>query len=254
MPEGDTIWYVARRLRPVLVDQPLTDVLCRWPRVVYGLRGRSVRQIDTHGKHLLLRFTDATTLRIHLKMTGRWRVFTRDPSTYTTRDLGVALTTERATAACYNVPDVERIDDRALSRHRLLSALGPDVLAEDFDADAAVQRAPLDLSIAEALLDQRIAAGVGNVWRAEILFVERQNPFTRVGDLPDPVRIWQRASDYMRASLASDFHGTTGNPRHDHYVYGRTRRACLRCGTPIRAKKIGGPMPRAVYWCPRCQP
>ncbi len=253
MPEGDTIWYVARRLRPILVDRPLTGVLCRWPRVTYGLTGEQVRRIETHGKHLLLRFTDASTIRIHLKMTGRWRIFTKDPTSYPTRDLGVAFTTKDATAACYNVPDVERIDDRALATHRQLSRLGPDVLDADFDAGTAVQRAPDDLSIAEALLDQRIAAGVGNVWRAEILFVERQDPFTRVGDLPEPARIWQRASDYMRASLAPDFHGTTGNPRHDHFVYNRTRRPCLRCRTPIRAKKIGQPMPRAVYWCPRCQ-
>lgn len=249
MPEGDSIWLAAARLRPVLEGRVLTDVACRWPRVVHGLVGKQVDRIETRGKHLLLRFSDATTIRVHLKMTGRWRTFS---SGFPREDLGIALSTEAGTAACYRVPDVERIDDRGLSDHPVLAALGPDVLSEGFDPGSAVVRASPEAMVGEALLDQRVACGIGNVYRAEILFYERQDPFAPLHAVRDPERLWATAARMMRENLHPGRRNTTGLPHLDHWVYGRQRRPCMRCRTRIEAREVGA-LPRVLYWCPRCQ-
>jgi formamidopyrimidine-DNA glycosylase len=142
MPEGDTIWLAAQKLRPVLEGRTITQVSCRWPNVVEGLQGRSVDRIETKGKHLLIH-VGRDVIRIHLKMTGAWSVQNKPPPA--SGDLGLMLATEAGAASCYRVPDVERCDVRALDTHPLLSRLGPDVIAEGFNPEAVMSRVSRDV-------------------------------------------------------------------------------------------------------------
>ncbi|MEZ4319030.1 MAG: DNA-formamidopyrimidine glycosylase family protein [Myxococcota bacterium] len=219
------------------------------PRVVHGFVGARVERVETRGKNLLLRFSDHSTIRVHLKMTGRWRLFR---AAYPHEDLGIALTTDAGSAVCYRAPDIERIDDRGLAAHPVLASLGPDVLSEAFDPEEAVRRTSPERAVGELLLDQRVACGIGNVYRAEVLFYERADPFRALADTPEPARLWATAARMMRQNLSPGPRNTTGLPHLDHWVYGRQRRPCMRCRTPIRVQRFGQP-PRDVYWCPRCQ-
>lgn len=249
MPEGDSIWLVAARLRPLIEGQTPT-LRCRWPRVVEGLDGVELTAVQTRGKHLLLRFASDQTLRIHLKMSGRWSFY--PDHRYSPEDVGLALEVPGGAAVCRNVPDVERIDDRLLDAHPILSALGPDVLDPSFDPAVAVARADASVPAGELLLDQRVACGIGNVYRSEVLFVERVDPFVPLGDVARPERLWARAARLMRANCRPGPRNTTGRRRPDLYVYGRERGGCLRCGGPISVGRDGTPLQRPVWWCAAC--
>lgn len=247
MPEGDAVYKDARALRERVVGVSLV-VRCRWPRVVEGLS--RIEHIETRGKHLLLHF-DRAVLRVHRRMKGTWRHF--QSHRFPRQDLALALLHDQGASVCYLAPEVERIDPRSLAAHPVLAALGPDVLAEDFDPAEAVARTPAELSAGEALLKQQIACGIGNVYRAETLFWERVSPFTPVGEVERPERLWARAQALMVPNLAPRRNMETrrdGPP--DHWVYGRARRRCLRCGQNVQARDWGTPA-RTVYWCGRCQ-
>lgn len=257
MPEGDAIVKDARRLRPVLVGREALTVECRWPRVVAGLTGTTVTRLTTHGKHLLLHFDVGIVLRVHRQMTGFWRSGPRRMDA----DQRLAITTEAGRVALYDAPTVERIDVRALPEHPVLSGLGPDVLHEGFDPEEAVRRAPAEAPVGLVLLDQRVAAGPGNVFRAETLFYERVDPFMSFREVEDPTRLWVRVRVLMLQNL--EHPGTAIRTRAGvpwNYVYGRARKPCLRCRTRVKAGKLGGTgrggheqLTRTVYWCPRCQ-
>lgn len=258
MPEGDAIFKDAGRLRRLLVGVPLVEVGSRWPRVVRGLSGSEVTQVQTHGKQLMLHFKVGVVLRVHRRMTGFWRVGPRRADA----DARLWLKTGESVAVLYNAPTVERIDARALASHPVLGSLGPDVLGATFSPTAAALRCPSDMPVGLALLDQRVAAGLGNVYRAETLFYERQSPFTPLTEVERPERLWARGRSLMQRNLAHDSGDIRTREGHPHtWVYGRARRPCLRCGRRVQVADLGGigrddveQLTRTVYWCAVCQP
>ncbi len=256
MPEGDDIAGHAQALRPWLVDREILGVESRWPRVVQGLSGTTVREIRTHGKHLLIGFSDHTTLRIHLKMTGTWHRYDPGERWQKSRgDLAFSLTTPEDVVVCFKAPDVERIDDRALSTHPVLTALGPDLIPEivDYDEVIARLRASKVDNNADLLLTQAVAAGLGNVYKSELLFLFELSPFGNPADVSDETwrAVYARGSELLQKNIGRR-RNTTGMQRPSHFVYNRTRRPCLRCRAPIQYCRFGRHN-RHTYWCPGCQ-
>ena len=171
-----------------------------------------------------------------------------------------------AVAVCFDAPVVELLEQRAEALHPSLGRLGPDLLADDFDVAEAVRRlrepARAGTAIGEALIDQRALAGIGNVYKSEILWIERVSPFATVADLDDATlnRLVETARRLLVANADDD---ARPGARHDDrrrgapgplYVYGRTGRPCRRCRTPIVSAQQGRDIPRTTYWCPTCQP
>ncbi|HTS14369.1 MAG TPA: hypothetical protein VMH24_01785, partial [Candidatus Sulfotelmatobacter sp.] len=166
----------------------------------------------------------------------------------------------------FDAPVVEVFETRAEAIHPGLAPLGPDLAAASFDEATAVARlrdpSRSRTPIGEALLDQRVMAGVGNVFRSEILYLERTDPFAVTGSLDDAMlgRLVATARRLLQANIgprAGRTRVTTGRAREAAgaplWVYGRAGRPCRRCGTPIRARRTGRDLPRSVFWCPRCQ-
>jgi endonuclease-8 len=262
VPEGDTIYQTATALRAALVGKRLTALeLRRDPR---GRRapepGTAVTAVDANGKHLLVRFDDGQVLHTHMQMTGAWHVYGpgerwRRPG-HTARV--VLRVDDGTTAVCFAAPLVElrRADerDRWTRASSMLERLGPDLCADEADLDDVVARLaalPPDTQLGSALLDQRVAAGIGNVFKSETCWAERVSPFTPIAELDDSTR--RRIYETARAQLMSN--RTT--PRRTTYgsglaVYGKARRPCPRCGTSIAARRDDAG--RTTYWCPRCQP
>lgn len=260
MPEGDTVFQTATRLRGALTGRVLTHTDFRVPRyATVDFAGRGVVAAESRGKHLLVRFEGNVTLHTHLRMDGAWHVRSageRVGGGGSPRDqVRVVLANESYAAVGVRLPVVDLV--RTAEESRVVGHLGPDLLGPDWDADEAVRRLSAQPArpIGDALLDQRNLAGVGNVYRAELCFLRGVSPFARVdaaGDLHAMVDLAQRA---LAANRERPGHVTTGDPRpgHQHWVYGRVGRPCLRCGTAIRKVQSGEP-PRVVFWCPRCQP
>jgi endonuclease-8 len=242
VPEGDSLHRAARRLQP-LVGQRL-QVESPNPRaqatgVAPRVDGRVLESVEAVGKNLLLRFEGGLVVRSHLQMTGRWRLDPRDTPRQGLPWL--VLRGDRHEGVLWNGP-VLALETRALRR------LGPDILAEDFDLDAAVPRlrgAP-ELPLGEALQDQRLVAGIGNMWMAEVLWTVQVSPWLRVRDATDETlrAALAAARTLMQRSLA------TGRPGRE--VYRRAGRPCVRCGTIVRSRGQGDAN-RTAYWCPGCQ-
>lgn len=216
----------------------------------------------THGKHLLTRFDDGTTLHTHFEMDGSWTVVGTGKRLPRRFDPDIRVRLEaRAGQVGYglSLPVVELI--RTRDEHRVVGHLGPDPLREDWDAGEAVRRLGADPAapIAAALLDQRLIAGLGNLWVNEICFLRGMSPWTPAADV-DLDRVVALARRCLRQSITVRGNGqvTTGNPRpgEEHWVYGRRGLACRRCGTLIcyAREAPGDPARRATWWCPHCQP
>lgn len=277
MPEGDTIHRTARTLHTALAGQrvdrfesvfaPLTRVDADTP-----IAGRTIDRVDARGKHLLIWFEGDLVLRTHMRMHGSWHIYPRsdprcsrlrvgsDSAFYRAsrgrpgerwrrprRDLRILIETASYVAVAFMVPVAEFLDAARLEHEGVVAELGPDVLDDAFDAAVAVARLRErgELEIADALLDQRALAGIGNIYKSEALFIARINPFTRVADVPDDqlARLVTAAVRQMRASLTSELR---------RWVYGRGGQPCRRCGTPIQ-RAVQGPDRRSTYWCDRCQ-
>jgi endonuclease VIII len=243
VPEGDTVHRAAERLR-VLVGQRLT-VEAVHPRaratgVAERLDGRCLEAVEAHGKNLLLRFEGGRVLRSHLGMSGSWR--TMEAAAPVRGAPWLVLTGERAKAVLRGGAVLE-------TSARRVSALGPDILAPTLAEDAIVAnlrrcdpRRPLGI----ALLDQRVVAGIGNIWRSEACWHARLSPCQPVGDLGDRELY---AVVRQAASLMSDARDGRTVPRE---AYRRVGRRCRRCGDVIRSRRLGEAA-RTVYWCPACQ-
>ncbi|MGI9117516.1 MAG: DNA-formamidopyrimidine glycosylase family protein, partial [Gaiellales bacterium] len=209
--------------------------------------------VEARGKHLLIRFDSGLAIHSHLRMSGRWDVGA--PGRATRRPRATAwliLATDALEAILFNGPVLELLTPAQAGLHPALGRLGPDVLDDGFDAAAAAARArrgPAEQTVADVLLDQRVLAGVGNVWKSEALFDRRLDPWTRVADLDDAALtgLLERAAAMMRAHVAS------GAMRRPVRVYGRANRPCPACGACIRARAQGDEG-RRTYWCPACQP
>jgi endonuclease-8 len=243
MPEGDAIHRAARRLQ-VLVGQAL-EVETPHPRAAVKqlaprLDGRRLESVEAIGKNLLFRFEGGLVLRSHLRMSGRWRVLGRDAPVFGTPWL--VLKGERHAGVLWGGPVLEL--DRGVARR-----LGPDILAEPPDYDTMVvriRRERPDRQIGDALLDQRLVAGIGNIWKVESLWTERISPWRRLADVSeDELRaVLAVAHDVMRARVE-------GVPYRAN-IYRRKGHGCPRCGTPVRSWPQGDDA-RMTYWCPNCQ-
>jgi len=282
MPEGDTIFRAARSLDRILTGRRLVRFELRpggpgTAAMGGALRprpGELVTSVRSLGKHLLIGFEGGLTLHTHLQMHGGWHAY-RPGERWKKSPRSVRVVMEVADAAepdvavavavCFAAPVVELLED--VAAHPRLAALGPDLCRPDTDvadAVARLDRLPPDSEIGTALLDQRVACGVGNVYKSETLFACRVNPFTPVRGLPDGVRrrLLETASRLLRSNLeaaggrstvgATGETGALGPARRGGLaVYGRAGRPCRRCGTIIRSRRQASG--RMTYWCPTCQ-
>jgi endonuclease-8 len=265
MPEGDTIHRTATVLRRALVGGTVTAAraqprpgLGRVPRLE-GLVGVGVTAVEARGKHLLIRFSDGSWLRTHMRMRGSWHRYApgeqwRLPASRAS----CVLTTDTAVAVCFDAPEVELLTDAEVARSRPLTSLGPDLLSPAFDAKEAVRRLRerSDVPLGEALLDQRALAGIGNVYKSELCFMERLDPWAPVSAVTDDglASLVAVARRLLLANAAGGRRVTTGiaRPGASLWVYGRAGRPCRRCGTRIAVRRQGA-QARVTYWCPRCQ-
>jgi endonuclease-8 len=264
MPEGDTILRTARALDRSLAGRPVTAFTSPLPAVAaaarrLGLVGRTVEGVQARGKHLLVAFSGGPVLHTHQGMRGSWHLYRPGRPWPLPAPLARAvIETEQVLAVCFLSPTVELLSAGGAASHPGLARLGPDPLQADFDATAARARlrARDALEIAPALLDQGALAGVGNVYKSEILHVCGLSPFSRVRDLDDAVldRLIATARDLMKRNLAPRARRTTSERAPFRlFVYGRGGRPCPRCGATIRWARQGRP-PRSTWWCPGCQP
>jgi endonuclease VIII len=260
VPEGDTVWLTATRLDRALRGRPLTVSDFRVPRLAtLDLRGVSVVEVVPRGKHVLMRLSDDRTVHSHLRMDGSWYltragVRARRHHEHMVR---VRLGNAEWLATGYRVHDLAVVPTAA--EDELVGHLGPDLLASDWDADEAVRRllADPDVSIGDALIDQRNLAGVGNMYKSEILFIERVHPRTPTGSVRDLGSVLNTARRLLLLNRDHPEQSTTGltAPGRQHWVYGRAGQPCLRCRTPIERRSQGEPPQQpSTYWCPRCQP
>lgn len=274
MPEGDTIFRAARTLHRALAGKTIVrfeSVLPRLTRVHEDtpVTGRTIARVTAAGKHLLMHFSGGLVLRTHMRMNGSWHIYRpAEKWQRPRRDMRIVIATGDFVAVAFNVPVAEMIQERDLPRHDLLRQLGPDLLGGAFDAAEALRRlrARPAATIAEALLNQRVVAGIGNVYKSEVLFACRVNPFALIRDLADEAlaRVIDTARRFLVANVSeglspmttyTGFRKTTrrDDPKERLWVYGRARLACRRCAAPIEVRKHGTDA-RLTYWCPTCQP
>jgi len=257
VPEGDVVWSTARSLHQALAGQVLTRSDFRVPRyATVDLRGQWVTEAVARGKHLLIRTDNGLTVHTHLKMDGSWRVSPADRRLAESYKIRLVLANADWQAAGYLLGITEVLP--TAREDQVVGHLGPDLLGPDWDPAEAVSRLARDPDrpIGEALLDQRNLAGLGTVYLAELLFLRGVDPWrtvVSVSDLPALVELGHRLLDANKARIG---HVTTGDtrPGREHWVYGRARRPCRRCGTPIRRGEQGPPgQERIRFWCPNCQ-
>lgn len=258
MPEGDTVWRAAARLREGLAGRRLTRTDFRIPaHATLDLSGRTVDEVVSRGKHLLIRVGDAS-IHSHLKMEGVWHVHStgtrwRRPA----HQARVVLETDDSQAVGFALGVLEvlrrEVDDEALAY------LGPDLLGPDWDLAEAVRRVGADPSrpVFLALLDQRNLAGLGNEYVNELLFLSGLAPGRRVGDVPDLAGVVERGHRVLDANKDRVERSFTGSIRRgeERWVYRRERSRCRRCGTPLRTGSMGDAptTERNTFWCPHCQ-
>ena len=253
MPEGDTVFRTAAILREALVGETLTRCDVRVPRfATVDLTGYPIDEVLSRGKHLFIRVGPAS-IHSHLKMDGSWRISPRGVPAHKIR---ILLQAGDITAAGIDLGVLEVLDrdtDMAVVAH-----LGPDPLGADWDPRRAAANLIADPGrpLAATLLDQRIMAGVGNVYCNEVCFLFGRLPASPVGALSNPLRVVNRARDMLWANRLRVARTTTGNTRPGRrlWVYGRGGEPCRRCGTRIaRAEQSDATGERVSYWCPSCQ-
>jgi len=250
MPEGDTVWHTAETLRQALAGRTLTRCDVRVPRFATAdLTGQVVDEVYSRGKHLFIRVGPAS-IHSHLKMDGSWRVTSR--AVRNDHRIRIILAAGDIHAVGIDLGVLE-ILDRAHDGDAV-AHLGPDLLGADWDPQLAATNltARPDRPIAEALLDQRVLAGIGNVYCNELCFVSGRLPSAPVSAVSDPHRLVSRARDMLWANRYRWNRCTTGDTRAGRqlWVYGRAGQSCRRCGTRI---DYGDSGERVAYWCPACQ-
>jgi formamidopyrimidine-DNA glycosylase len=259
VPEGDSVRIAVEGLHAKTAGARVVRSDFRVPQhAAADLSGVRILGWDAYGKHLLCRFDNGDTLHTHFEMEGSWSVLgtgKRLPRAVEP-DLRVALHLEDGrTAVGVKLPVVELL--RTAEEHLVLGHLGPDILAPDFDLDEAVRRlaAHPDRPVVQALLDQKNLAGIGNLWANEVCFLRGLYPWRPVStvELEPTVELARRMMRHCVQHRTGQT--TTGDRREPHWVSGRYRKPCRRCGTPIQRRDEGpGPYERFTWWCPRCQP
>ena len=259
MPEGDVVWYTARRLHQALAGRTLTRSDFRVPRLATAdLAGDVVTETVSRGKHLLTRTESGLTIHTHLKMDGSWRIrpaSAGEPSR-NAYQIRLLLANEEWQAVGYQLGITEVLptarEDQAVGH------LGPDLLGPDWDAAEAVRRlgGRPERPIGEALLDQRNLAGIGTFYLAEMLFLRGIDPARPVGSVEDLDVLVELGHRLLDANKERAGHTSTGDTRRgqESWVYGRAGRPCRRCGTVIKRGEQGPPgQERLRFWCPNCQ-
>ena len=259
MPEGDSVLVAATRLHAALAGERLVRTDFRVPAFATSdLSGQIVRAVTPRGKHLFLRTDAGLTLHTHLRMDGRWDL-RRTGTGLSGRagDVRVVLETAPWTAVGRRLPVVELLP--TAREAEVTAHLGPDVLGPDWDPAEVLRRlrSRPDRPIGEALIDQRVMAGPGNVYKSESCFLRGVDPWTPVGDVADLDAMVSLVKRLMEANRSTGAQVTTGDtrPGRSRWVYGRGGEPCRRCGTPVR-RGSQGPIAqdRVTYWCPSCQP
>lgn len=254
MPEGDTIWRTAAALRRQIEGKIVNDAR---PAAVARLKGRRIESVEPNGKHLLIGFEGGLALHSHMRMTGAWHLYRpgerwRQPEWRAT----AVLIFDDVVAVCFAAPVMELVRDaRAPVAH-----LGPDILVDPFDVDAVIGRARQSEAptVGELLLEQRVCAGIGNIYKCEALWALGLDAWSAPAELDDERlrQLYLTARELMRRNLVtrgkSRDPDETGIARQRHGVHGRGGRPCPRCGTPIRIR-AQGQQARLTYFCPRCQ-
>lgn len=254
MAEGDTIHRAARHIGAALAGSPVS---ARTPgprrpdgRAVAELEGRTLEAAEARGKHLLLRFEGGLVLHSHLGMRGAWHVYrTGAPWRKPARSAWIALAGAGAEAVNFNGSSLRLVRERELARDPRLARLGPDILASGFSDEvgvAALRRDDPGRELGDALLDQALIAGIGNIFKSEGCFAARVDPWRPLADLDDEelLRVVAATRKLMAGALESG--------RQPKRVHRRPRMPCPRCRTPIRSRAQGDDA-RTTYWCPRCQ-
>jgi len=266
MPEGDTIHRTATRLARALVGKTIVRFESGVPELSRAkLAGRAVTAVDARGKHLAMRFDDGHVLLTHMRMTGSWHLYKAGekwwrPAHEARVVLGVGAEEgdPALVVVCFSAPVVRLVREDEAERD--LAALGPDVVADRFAPDAALAELRAvggDRPIGVAIMDQSALAGVGNVYKSEVLFAERVSPLARVADLDDATlsAVVARARALMRRNVVPGRPTrttTSGLAGARYAVYRRSGEPCPRCGAPI-VRIVQGPMHRSTYYCPECQ-
>ena len=275
MPEGDSIFRAARSMHRVLASHVVTRFETAYAHldrvnVDTPIAGRTIERVASAGKHLLIVFSGDVILRTHMRMNGSWHLYRHGEKWWRgPQAMRVRIDTADWVAVAFDVPVAEFVTAKALATTDPVARLGPDLLGREFDRDEAVRRliASPHQPIAMSLLDQRLVAGIGNIYKSEVLFLGGVNPFVPASAVP--IETLERLMDLARGLLkdnvidgASPRIQTFRNLRmtnrasgHDEslWVYGRAGKPCRKCGTPIEMKKMGVEA-RATYWCGRCQP
>jgi endonuclease-8 len=253
VPEGDTIAWAANRIRPVLEgripDEILTPqprhALDRWPE---RLAGRAVRSVDTHGKHLFLRFAGDLVLHSHLGMTGSWFIAREPPGL---RRAWIVLRVGDRWVVQRDGPTLELMTEGRTRFDQRLAALGPDVLAPEFDRKRFLARLRADdqtRTLGDALLDQRNVAGIGNIWKAEGCWEAGIDPWRPASSVTD-----EEALAVIAGLRPRMLRSAVEGPRAiGARIYGQAGRPCPRCGTRVLSRGQGDAN-RTTYWCPGCQ-
>ncbi len=272
MPEGDTIYRAAVAMHRALAGRVVTRFESVYPAVTrvaddQPIVGRTIEAVSARGKHLLITFSGGLVLRTHMRMNGSWHLYRAGVKWQRpARDMRVRVGAGDVEAVGFNVPVAELLTARELARHVQLNALGPDLLDPAFDPAEAARRmrAHGQDGVGDALLNQRVVAGIGNVFKSEILFLAGIEPFTPVAALSDAdiERLVAISREQLAANVLTRSQTLTPSigrrttrsldPNKKLWVYGRGGKPCRRCGTKILARKTGLDA-RLTYWCPKCQ-
>jgi endonuclease-8 len=274
MPEGDAIYRAARNMHRVLAGQVVTRFETAYAHldrvnVDTPIVGRIIERCESAGKHHLIVFSGDVILRTHMRMNGSWHLYRHGERWWRgPQAMRVRIDTAEWVAVAFQVPVAEFVTSKQLASTDPVAKLGPDLLGREFDRDEAVRRLIVSghQPIAMSLLDQRLVAGIGNVYKSEVLFMAGVSPFTPASAVAQPVL--ERMMDIARGLLKDNvIDGSSPriqtyrslrmtNPATGHdeslWVYGRAGKPCRKCATPIEMKKMGVEA-RSTYWCPNCQ-
>lgn len=257
MPEGDSIHNIAATMRPLVVGKLL--VLVRAGGVEHtALAGQTVTAVEAVGKHLLVTTDTGVVIRSHLGMNGRWSRHPAAAPPPSARSASLVLATADDILICTRAKQVEILGGRDPRLGIAVGRLGPDVLGASFDVAAVITRArklPFETEIAEVLLDQKVACGIGDIYKCEALFLTGWHPRAPLAALDDDAltSVYQHARMLMQQNVGAG-RRTTREPgaAHPYWVYGRTGQPCARCESRIESDLQGGEQRRS-YWCRRCQ-
>jgi endonuclease-8 len=266
VPEGDTVWLTARRLDQALTGRVVTSFDLRVPQLATCDRiGQTITAVSAVGKHLLIRFDGGTTLHNHLRMDGSWYLTAaggrsatgRSASRRPAHQIRALIGNAEWLATGYRIHDLKMVPTTA--EGELVGHLGPDLLGPDWDPVGAVARLEQlpERTIGDALLDQRNLAGIGNMYKSELLYLERVHPWTPVGAVANLPRMVDTAHRLLWINREHPEQSTTGllARGQQHWVYLRQGQPCRTCGQRIQMREQGvAPQQRVTYWCPTCQP